>query len=355
MRPEVRPDAGTVMTVRGPVATETLGATLVHEHILCDLVPEEIDRAEVAASLDGLRLDNYYDARRDARLVPSVMVLDDEDVAVSEVGRFVAAGGGCIVDVTSIGIGRSPEGLRRVAERSDMHVVMGASWYVQTTHPDYVAASTVGELQHRIEDEFEHGVVDGIRPGIIGEVGLAWPLHPDERKVLEASARAAATTGLPLSIHPGRDVAAPFEAVDIVREVGGDVSRTVMCHVDRTLFTPEDVLRLAATGVRVAFDLFGCESSYYPAADIDMPNDGRRGDLIRALIDDGRIGQVHVSHDIVLKTRLSRYGGEGYAHILERVTPILRRKGMTDDDLRTILVANPAQLLANARAVPAAP
>ena len=281
------------------------------------------------------------------------MVLDDEDVAVSEVTRFVEAGGGCIVDVTSIGIGRNPEGLRRVSERSGMHLVMGASWYVQTHHPAYIATATVDELQRRIEDEFEHGVIDGIRPGIIGEVGLAWPLHADERKVLEASARASVTTGLPLSIHPGRDVAAPFEAVDIVRDVGGDVSRTVMCHVDRTLFTKEDVLRLGATGVRVAFDLFGCESSYYPAADIDMPNDATRSDLICALVDDGRIGQVHVSHDIVLKTRLSKYGGEGYAHILERVTPILRRKGLSDDDLRTILVTNPAELLANTRLTPA--
>ena len=65
MRAELR-DAATVMTVRGPVPAEALGATLVHEHVLCDLVPEEIDRAEVLASLDGLQLDNYYDARRDA-------------------------------------------------------------------------------------------------------------------------------------------------------------------------------------------------------------------------------------------------------------------------------------------------
>jgi phosphotriesterase-related protein len=221
---------------------------------------------------------------------------------------------------------------------------------VQTNHPPYVQSADVDDLQRRIENEFERGVIDGIRPGIVGEVGLTWPLHPEERKVLVASARASVTTGLPLSIHPGRDVAAPFEAIDIVHEAGGDVSRTVMCHVDRTLFTTRDVLRLADTGVRVAFDLFGAESAYYPAADIDMPNDGRRSDLICALVEHGNVRQIHVSHDIVLKTRLTKYGGEGYAHILERVTPILRRKGLSDDDLRTILVTNPAELLTNAHA-----
>ena len=45
------------------------------------------------------------------------------------------------------------------------------------------------------------------------------------------------------------------------------------------------------------------------------------------LRDEGRLGQVLMAHDICNKHRLTKYGGHGYAHILENVMPIMRRKG----------------------------
>ncbi len=69
--------------------------------------------------------------------------------------------------------------------------------------------------------------------------------------------------GAPLIIHPGRDTAAPFEIVDILRNAGADVSRTVMSHLDRTLFDQRDFLRLVEKGCIVELDLFGTECSHY--------------------------------------------------------------------------------------------
>ena len=34
-----------------------------------------------------------------------------------------------------------------------------------------------------------------------------------------------------------------------------------------------------------------------------------------------------MAHDIATSHRLTKYGGHGYAHILENVMPIMRRKG----------------------------
>ena len=68
----------------------------------------------------------------------------------------------------------------------------------------------------------------GIRSGIIGEVGCAWPLADNERKVLKASARAQRMTGAPLLIHPGRDETAPLEIIDILDRAGADLSHTIM-------------------------------------------------------------------------------------------------------------------------------
>ena len=75
--------------------------------------------------------------------------------------------------------------------------------------------------------------------------------------------------GAPLIIHPGRDTAAPFEIVDVLRNAGADLSRTVMSHLDRTLFDHGDFVRFAETGCLLEFDLFGTECSHYQVSQFD--------------------------------------------------------------------------------------
>jgi phosphotriesterase-related protein len=54
----------------------------------------------------------------------------------------------------------------------------------------------------------------------------------NEKKVLRATATAQTETGAPVIIHPGRHPIAPAEAIRILQEAGGDVSKTVMSHLD---------------------------------------------------------------------------------------------------------------------------
>ena len=61
---------------------------------------------------------------------------DDVDLATDEVRLFRQVGGGAIVDVTTIGIGRDPVGLARVSEGSGVPIVMGAGFYVDMVHPE---------------------------------------------------------------------------------------------------------------------------------------------------------------------------------------------------------------------------
>ena len=120
----------------------------------------------------------------------------------------------------------------------------------------------------------------------------------------------------------------------------------IIGHLDRTLFHIDDVLRLAGRGSGLEWDFFGIESSYYPFAPIDLPNDGRRLELIRAVIDRGYGEQVLIAHDICTRTRLRRFGGHGYAHISENVVPVMRRKGFTAAEIDLLLIDNPRRFLA---------
>ena len=169
---------------------------------------------------------------------------------------------------------------------------------------------TLGQLERELVAAVEDGIGDfvGAR-GIIGEIGWSWPLHELERKVLVAAARAQAVTGAPISIHPGRHTAAPREILDILIANGARDERVIIGHLDRTLFELEDILRLAGARSGMEWDFFGIESSYYPFAPIELPNDGRRVELIRVLIDRGHGAQVTIAHDICTKTRLRRFGG----------------------------------------------
>lgn len=97
----------------------------------------------------------------------------------------------------------------------------------------YALFSTL-QLTDIIVGEVLHGA-DGtdIRCGVIGEIGTGWPITQSETRVLRATAQAQAQLGCPVIIHPGRNPAAPAEVVRILQEAGGDISKTVMSHLDR--------------------------------------------------------------------------------------------------------------------------
>lgn len=336
-----------VRTVLGDVPASSLGHTQPHEHLLVDLgLPaDSADEAERSRQWAPIDLSTYYATRR--RHTLQDLLLDDEAVADVSMREYRAAGGGTVVDATSLGLGRDHAGLARISTRSGVHVIMGSSFYYRDYHPAWLDDADEDAITASIVEDITTGVGGtDIRAGVIGEVGLSWPHHPVEERVLRASARAQQETGAAMLVHPGRDARSPLAAVEMATKAGADSPRIVMSHVDRTLFERADMHRLADTGCYLEFDLFGQESSYYSLGDIDMPNDATRIDHILDLAERGHVEQVLISQDVCHKTNLRPYGGEGYTHILDHVLPLMRRKGVTEEQIRTMTVASPAHLLA---------
>jgi phosphotriesterase-related protein len=342
---------GSVQTVLGLVPANGLGVTLPHEHLLCDLTPflrsprnaDERAFAEAPVTIDMIGRLRYYPYSNRANLS-----LTNEAVAIDEAARYRQAGGAAIVDATSGGIGRNPAGLAQIARATGLHVIMGSGYYVSSVHPPELTDGGEPRITEEISGEIENGAGStGIRPGIIGEVGLSWPPHPQEYMVLRAAARAQRLTGAPLVIHPGRHPDAPLDAIRVVEGAGGDPTHTIMCHLCRTLHAWEPLVELARTGCFLEYDLFGQETSYYqsnPA--MDMVSDAQRIQWVRRLVDAGYRDRVLLSDDVANKYQLVRYGGYGYAHILVNIVPRLRQRGFVEDDVRAFLVDNPAKALA---------
>ncbi|TKG69275.1 phosphotriesterase family protein [Prauserella endophytica] len=331
-------------TVRGDVDSDGLGHIQPHEHVLSHIGGTTRQQGTALASEEPIRLDNYYEVRRHHSAFD--MRVDDIEDAVQELERYREAGGSVIVDATSIGLGRNPRGLVEVAERTGLHVIMGSGWYHRDYHPEDLRHRSRDQLATQIRDEVTTGVGDtGVRAGLIGEIGLSWPVDPVEDRVLRAAVDAHLDTGAALMIHPGRAPEAPADAMARVREETSSTDRVVMSHIDRTLFSLDDMLTLADTGCYLEFDLFGQESSYYPYADIDMPNDAMRLHHIRALCDRGHRDRILLSQDICFRSHLQRYGGEGYAHLLRNVVPLMLRRGFDKDDVTALTVDNPRRML----------
>ncbi len=335
--------SGKVQTVLGPVEPAELGFVHAHEHLFVNLIPPNL------RDLKGepIRMEDLGALRRNWISNPENLFLDDEEIAIDEMRQFGSAGGGTIIDQTIQGIDPNPEALVRVSRETGVHIVAGSGFYQMEYHPPELSNWSKEEIAERILTEITEGFGDtGIKAGLIGEIGLSWPVHPDEEKVLRGAVQAQRRSGASLSIHPGRSVEGPFEAMRVVSEEGGEPTRTIMCHIDRTLFDLDSMIRLAETGCCLEFDLFGQESSFYPLAPIDMPNDAMRIDYIRQLIDAGHGEKILVSQDICTKHHLTRYGGEGYAYLLTCVIPLMRQKGMSDSQIDTIGKENPARVLA---------
>ena len=147
-------------------------------------------------------------------------------------------------------------------------------------------------------------------------------------------------------IHPGRHPDAPAEILGLLANAGANLSRVIMGHLDRTVFEFDSLRSIAESGCFLEWDLFGNEGSYYPLAELDMPSDAQRLDIVRGIADEGYLDRVVIGQDICTKHRLVKYGGHGYGHILQNIVPKMRRKGFSEDDIRAINVDNPANILA---------
>jgi phosphotriesterase-related protein len=348
-------------TVLGPVPVSRLGRVLPHEHLLIDLrqvtFQEPGDEAGRRLAREPLAMANLGWVRRHWTSSLDNLHQLDERLAIEELAAFARTGGGTLVDCTVPGNGRDAAALRRISEATGVHVIMGSGSYVEPTHPPEVRTLDAAGLHDRVVAEWRDGVDGtGIRPGLIGEVGCSWPLHPRERLALEAMATAQRTTGLPLLIHPGRDPRAVAEIVEVVAAAGGDLTRTILAHLDRGITPHAELLELTRAGIFVELDCFGLESSLFPPdARMATLSDAQRLDIVRGLVDAGAGDHVLLAHDICQKHRLAAFGGHGFGHLTGEILPWMHQRGFTEAETTQLLVTNPAHAFAVAPAAPATP
>jgi phosphotriesterase-related protein len=361
---------GQVMTVLGPVDPSSLGRTLPHEHVLMDMastfyVPPADAGTRALAELP-IRLDTLWWIHEHPLEHRDNLVLDDEGVAISELGHFRAAGGGAIVDCTTRGLEPNPRGLARVSQASGVHVILGTGYYVARSHPADMDDRSVETLADEFVRDLTIGFDNtGIRAGIIGELGIGGTRHfeglasfdevaPNELKVLRAAARAHLQTGAPISIHPPRSRVRGLARsqlacgiLDLLEREGVPPDRVIVGHLDGSWDEdPRLHVELARRGAYVEYDVWGWNDMYWPTRRDGFVQDARRVQMVLGMLEAGHANRLLLAHDICTKHRLRAYGGHGYDYLLRFGVEMLQANGVDDATLHTLLVDNPARVLA---------
>ena len=199
------------------------------------------------------------------------------------------------------------------------------------------------KLADHITNEIQKGVgQSGRRCGLFKSAIHRARVEAIELKVLKAVAIAQKRTGAAITTHttgsrrmevPGGTVG--VHQLEILKGEGVDPTRLIVGHVDER---PDiDVLTsLADEGCFIQFDVIGKEHYLL---------DQTRAELVHALIERGYVNQLMISHDRNRDYEMRYGGGTGYCHIFETFLPRLRQLGVSDQQINTVMVVNPARAL----------
>ncbi|MDK8803994.1 hypothetical protein QP880_07805 [Dermabacter hominis] len=342
---------GHVQTVLGKVHADELGITLPHEHLFNDLSPvlaeptyefsTKIVRQEVTPSWQwALKQDPYCCA-------DNVAAKPVDDI-VREAEIFQALGGKTIVDATgSAKIGRNPARLKEAAERTGLHVIMATGTYLEKFERADIAGPSVEEIRDRFLEELTNGV-EGVFPGLIGEIGVSPAFTEGERAALKGAALAqAGFGGVALNIHMPGWQRRGDEVLDIVLdECRVDPRKVSLAHSDPSGEDLDYQMRLLKRGVWLEFDMIGLDITF-PGEGIS-PTISQTARTVANLINEGFGDQILLSHDLFLKQMWASKGGNGFTVVPTVFRELLITHGIDESVVDGLITTNPQRYLGDA-------
>jgi phosphotriesterase-related protein len=316
-------DRITVNTARGAIDVADLGVTLMHEHVF--IMTTEI-------------MENYPESWGDETR--------READAIQRLNELKSVGVDSIVDLTVIGLGRYLPRIARIAAATELNILVATGIYTYNDVPfrfHYQGPGTILDGPEPMVDMFvrdiESGIADtGIKAAVLKCATDEPGVTPGVERVLRAVAEAHRQTGVPISTHTHAQTHRGLEQQRIFTEEGVDLSRVVIGHSGDT--TDIGYLEeLIANGSYIGMDRFGLDT-FLSTED--------RVNTVATMCERGHADKMVLSHDAScyfdalpeeqVPLVLPNWN---YLHISNDVIPALKARGVTDDQLTTMLVDNP--------------
>jgi phosphotriesterase-related protein len=303
-----------VSTFRGDVPVDDLGVTLMHEHLFVLTAERLID--------DPTRFD------------AETHVAD----AVRRLGALVDVGVRTIVDPSVIGLGRDIRLWRRVADQVALNIVPATGFYTYRDLPFGFRFRSDAELTEHCVRDLTVGIGGtDIRAGFLKCAVEHAGLVGDVERVLRAVCRAHLSTGAPITVHTNVHSQGGHDVARVLAEEGVAPSAVVIGHSGDSADL-DYLTALADAGFYLGMDRFGL--------DMLLPFEQRVA-TVAALCARGYADRLVVSHDASCHTdwfphdQVDPTGNWHFTHIHDEVLPELRRRGVTDEQINTMLVDNP--------------
>jgi phosphotriesterase-related protein len=315
-----------VNTVTGRARPEEFGTTLVHEHLL--------------VGYPGWQMD---------ALAPRFRRADALSRGVDRLQELLGFGVATFLDPCPMDLGRDVDFMAEVAQRSGMRIICTTGAYKQNEGLTYTfGALPVEQIEAIYVKELTEGIGDSnIRAGLVKVATGAPEISEYEKKLLVAGGRAAAAVGCPVLTHTDH-ASLGLEQIAILTAQGVPAHRILVGHSDGR--DDHSYHRsIADKGAFVGFDRFGIEA---------LISDEKRIGSVCKMIEAGYTRSVCLSHDATCASWLGRPIFDGRlvmtaealaaalpnwepTHLFKRILPRLRERGVTDADIRTMLVDNP--------------
>jgi phosphotriesterase-related protein len=315
-----------IHTVKGAIETENLGQTLMHEHIF--VLSSEINQ-------------NY----------PEVWGDEEKRVsdAITRLNELKARGVDSVVDLTVIGLGRYIPRIQRIAEQTDINIIVATGVYTYNDVPMYFhfrGPGTELEGPELMTDMFirdiEEGIAGtGVKAAILKCATDKQGVTKGVERVLRAVAQAHRKTGVPISTHTHARSERGLEQQRIFEEEGVDLARVIIGHSGDT--TDIDYLeKLVAQGSYLGMDRFGIDT---------ILTFEDRVKTVAEMCKRGHADKMVLSQDAAcfndwlpeeaIPVVLPRWH---FLHIHNDVIPALKEQGVSDEQIHTMLVDNPRRI-----------
>jgi phosphotriesterase-related protein len=320
-----------INTVMGPVSPDKIGRTLMHEHFCF----------------------GYAGWTADLSLAP----YDPEAALLAGLQAIETAGAvgiQTIVDATPNDAGgRDPLLFKELSKRTGINIICSTGLYTETEGgPFYWKSRLVWgtDIAKMIADMMMKEIIDGIgttgvKAGAI-KVASSPVMTKYEEAVHKAAALAQKATGVPIITHTEGPAGGPEQAAFLLAR-GADPGKVMIGHVTNS----KDISyhrAILSTGVNAGFDRFGLGVSYgIPESEL-VKN-------IAQLCKEGYLNRILLSHDTVNlwlgrpfevpEKAMAMFDDWKLDHICKHIVPMLKSEGVTDQQINTIMVENPKNLL----------
>jgi phosphotriesterase-related protein len=308
----------TINSVLGPLNTNSLGFTLMHEHLV--------------TSWAGIP-QNYVELLGDGLM----------ERIVAGINSAKSLGVKSIVDATTLDLGRDVRILEAASRLTGVNIIACTGWWLDSPYfPLGVSADKMANLFIR---EIREGISGtNIKAGILKAAGDAPRINEWQEMILRAVARAHLETNIPIMIHSFPYNHIGERQVAILKEEGVDLERVKMDHSNDTTDI-NYLLWLLDQGFYLGMDRYPGHNDISPL---------ERTKTLKTLIDKGYVDRVLPSHDCLLthvigddpevikfheeREKLNPYQ---FSYLMKVVFPQLREMGVPEESLSRLCVTGP--------------